>query len=232
MAQMLKIMLIIHIICGFTALVTGFISMLNRKGGKTHKLSGKIFFTGMTGVFITATIISVAKGLAFLFMVGFFSYYLACSGYRSLYLKKLHLGQRPKLLDWIISLTGIIAGIGLIVFSINWFTTRGPWGFVPLVFGVFCFLNGVQDISAFFYRPSNKKRWVINHGARMGGSFAASFTAFTVVNVSIGSYTWILWILPGVLIGIWISKTIRNFLTPANNLKSSDIQTQIIDPHS
>jgi uncharacterized membrane protein len=220
MELFLKTVLIIHIVSGFTALITGFLSMLNRKGSSRHRLTGKIFFVGMTGVFISATIISISKSLAFLFMVGFFSYYLACSGYRSLYLKKLHLKQKPKALDWLISLTGIIAGIALILFSIGWFSSRGPWGLVPLIFGSFCVVSGLQDISGFYYRPKNKQHWIITHGGRMGGSFAATLTAFIVVNVSIGAYTWVLWILPGALTAVWISMVIKAYLQKSKAVQS------------
>jgi uncharacterized membrane protein len=214
MATALKVMLILHILCGLTALITGFISMLNRKGGKNHRLTGKIFFTGMTGVFITATFISIVKSLGFLFMVGFFSYYLACSGYRILYLKKLHLKQKPKVLDWLINSVGVLAGLALVIFSIHWFSSLGAWGTVPLSFGSFCLISGVQDVRSFFIPPNNKQHWIRTHGIRMGGSFAATVTAFTVVNVNIGSYNWVLWILPGVLIGIWAAKNIRQYLRP------------------
>ena len=66
-------LLIIHILCGFTALVTGGIASFTKKGGKAHRLSGKWYFGAMTGVFITAIAVSILKSLAFLFMVGFFS---------------------------------------------------------------------------------------------------------------------------------------------------------------
>ena len=225
MATLLTVALIFHIICGGIALVTGFISMLTTKGGKIHRNSGKIFFGAMTGVFITATFISIAKGLTFLLMVGFFSYYLACAGYRRLFLKKLHLKQKPAVIDWVVSLIGIIAGLGLIVFSITWFRDKGMFGIVPLSFGSFCFLSGIQDISSFFYAPKNKQHWITSHGVRMGASFAATCTAFVVVNVNIGaSYNWILWVLPGVLIGIWISRTIRSFLQPRKNVNKPGVE--------
>lgn len=211
MKQLLLITLIIHIVTGFLALVTGFVSMLNSKGGKRHRLTGKIFFIAMTGVFISATVIAVAKSEAFLLMVGFFSYYLACSGYRSLYLKKLHLGQKPAWLDWLISTVGVAAGAALVWFSFYWFRDRGAWGMVPLTFGLFCMINGVQDIRSYFVPPKDKLSRLIKHGARMGGSFAATFTAFIVVNVQIGSFTWILWILPGVLVGLWIRNILRGY---------------------
>ncbi|PWU04697.1 MAG: hypothetical protein C5B52_01065 [Bacteroidetes bacterium] len=197
----LKIMLIVHIISGFAALGTGLFSMINRKGSKRHRLTGKIFFYGMTGVFNTAIFISVVKNIPFLFMVGFFSYYLACSGYRILFLKKLHANQTPGILDWMISVIGLLAGLAFIVFSFTWFLSRGMWGIVPLAFGTFCAYSGFVDLRSYFVRPTDKQFWLFKHGARMGGAFAATVTAFIVVNFKIGSLTWLLWILPGVIIG-------------------------------
>ena len=214
MKTALSIALVIHIISGLIALTTGFIAMTTTKGGKRHKATGRIFFYSMTGVFITATFISIEKNLAFLFMVGFFSYYLACAGYRRTRLKKLHLNQKPTFIDWVVSLVGVLAGLGLVIFSISWFRDKGVFGIVPLSFGSFCFLSGIQDLSSFFYAPKEKNHWIVSHGVRMGASFAATVTAFTVVNVNIGHYNWVLWVLPGVLIGIWISRTIKGFLQP------------------
>jgi uncharacterized membrane protein len=211
MPTLLRIMLFTHIICGFASLTCGLISMINKKGARRHRLTGKIFFTGMTGVFITATFISLVKNIPFLFMVGFFSYYLTCSGYRVLYLKKQHLDQRPAFTDWLISCTGIISGLALTGFSFIWFTQRGMWGMVPLSFGVFCLLSGVKDIRRFYKRPANKQHWLFTHGGRMGGAFAATVTAFIVVNVQIGSFTWLLWILPGVLIGMWTARILKRY---------------------
>lgn len=223
MATALTVMLIVHIICGFMALITGFISMLNRKGGQQHRLTGQLFFAGMTGVFISATFIAVAKSLAFLFMVGFFSYYLACSGYRILYLKKLHLGQRAKVLDWAISSVGVLAGLGLILFSATWFRERGAWGAVPFTFGTFCLINGIMDIKNFFIPPTNKQYWLFTHGLRMGGAFGSTLTAFTVVNVSIGNLTWLLWILPGSLVGLWISRILKSYRPKSAALKTQSL---------
>lgn len=111
--------------------------------------------------------------------------------------------QQPALLDWVISITGIVAGLGLVAFSYVWFTQRGMWGAVPLTFGVFCSISGWKDIRHFYKRPADKQHWFFTHGSRMGGAFAATVTAFIVVNMQIGSLTWMLWILPGALTGTW-----------------------------
>lgn len=211
MKTTLTILLIIHIAAGMISLLVGFLSMMNTKGGKRHRLTGKIFFVSMSFVFATATAIALIKGLSFLLMVGFFSYYLACSGYRSLYLKKLHMGQKPVALDWIISIIGVVAGAALIVFSFTWFMTRGGWGIVPFAFGSFCIALGIKDIKKYYIAPTNKSHWITSHGTKMGGSFAASLTAFVVTNIQLPQFGWVLWILPGVVVGIWINRLLKPY---------------------
>src|SRR5688500_15238285 len=228
MNSLLKIMLILHIISGFLSLACGLLSMLNKKGARKHRLTGKIFFFGMTGVFVTATFLAIAKNIPFLFMVGFFSYYLTCSGYRALYLKKLHMQQQPAMLDWTISIIGMVSGLGLAVFSYFWFTQRGMWGSVPLTFGVFCFISGYKDIRKFYKRPTDKQHWFFTHGGRMGGAFAATVTAFIVVNVQIGSLNWLLWILPGVLIGFWISVILKRYRKIFQGKKTSNEEPAVL----
>jgi hypothetical protein len=177
--------------------------MINRKGGTYHRLTGRIFFAGMTGVFVSAVLLSILRPNLFLFMVGFFSYYLACSGYRILYLKSHHKIQKCEWLDWLISGTGIVFGLALISFSFFWFQSRGIWGFVPLAFGLFCSIIAYKDFRNLYQPQQHKLSRLVSHGTKMGGAFAATVTAFTVVNLSLGIYSWVLWVLPGALIGIW-----------------------------
>ena len=220
MSALSQTILVIHIGCGFLALGTGFFSMINRKGSKNHKLTGKIFFGGMTGIFISATILSVIRPNPFLFMVAFFSYYLACSGYRALYLKA-NAKLKAAWLDWVIGSIGFAFGLGLIVFSFHWFQMRGFWGFVPLTFGSLCVVTAFRDLIN-FYRPPQNNQWrLISHGSKMGGAFASTVTAFIVTNFTMGTYTWVLWILPGILIGTWINRKLQIFKIAAdksNNL--------------
>jgi hypothetical protein len=200
MKTLLLIVLITHVISGTVALTTGLLSMLNRKGGKNHLITGKIFFWGMTGVFITAVTISIAKSLLFLFLVGFFSYYLACSGYRSLYLKKIHQEQKAALIDWVIGYAGLFFGFGLIIYSIIGIPKNGSlFTIVPIIFGVISLLFAYADIRKFYIRPTGKSHWLVSHAMKMSGAFSATVTAFVVVNIQINQQ-WVLWILPAAII--------------------------------
>lgn len=211
MNPFIHFLLYLHIAGGFLALTTGLLSMMNRKGQSRHLLTGKLFFLGMTIVFITATLIALAKNLAFLLMVGFFSYYLACTGYRVLSLRRLHRDQRAGWPDWGLAVTGIVAGAALMIYAVGWFQTRGNWGWVPLSFGLFCFLSALSDIRLFLKKPGSSRFRIYRHGIRMGGSFAAALTAFVVTNLHLGSLSWLLWLLPGLLTGIWIGRLVRPY---------------------
>ena len=107
MNELIDQLLIIHIAAGFTYLVTGLISILNLKGDKIHKKSGKIYFYSMTIVFVTNIIIASYRFNRFLFLIIFLSKYSVFAGVRKLRLKNLHKNQKSKWYDWT---AGIING--------------------------------------------------------------------------------------------------------------------------
>jgi hypothetical protein len=80
MESFLQINLFIHIIGGVIALGIAPIALSLSKWSKAHKVFGWVFFGGMTAIFITSCVLSVAKNIPFLFMIGVFSYYAVLSG--------------------------------------------------------------------------------------------------------------------------------------------------------
>src|SRR5215211_4841763 len=132
MQILIPLLLVVQIIGGFVSLITGFIASVTAKGKTRHRQSGRLYFWGMTVVFITAVPLGILKERWFLFMVGFFSYYLVVRGYRILYLKKLGAGQTATWLDWSIVAIAMIVGASLLVWS---FIARGNGlAMVALVF--------------------------------------------------------------------------------------------------
>ena len=71
MQTLTTFLLIIHIVAGITALITGGIASFTKKGGKTHRKSGKWYFGAMTGVFITAIALAILKKPSFPVYGGF-----------------------------------------------------------------------------------------------------------------------------------------------------------------
>jgi uncharacterized membrane protein len=110
-----KILTYSHILAGILSLVVAPIAMAVSKGGRIHRLSGKIFFWSMTWIFITAVILSVYyKWIPFLLMVSVLSYYLTISGYRTLYQKQLSSGRGVLWYDW---LAVIATGLFMLSFA-------------------------------------------------------------------------------------------------------------------
>lgn len=207
--KFLSILLVLHVIGGTVALLSGLGAMRTTKGAKNHRLFGKVYFYAMTTVFVTALATSIGHNKDFLLMVAFFSYYMTVRGYRILFLKKLHEGQKAAAIDWlIIGVSGIF-----IVTLIGW----GVWallqgsgmGVVGIVFGVIGSNLLYGDVRSFRIAPTEKMHWWYGHINAMGGSYISAATAFVVVNIRIGQWNWILWLIPSVIGSILISRSIK-----------------------
>jgi uncharacterized membrane protein len=181
MKTFIAALLVLHIVAGFTALITGFVATVTAKGGRRHRQSGRIYFWAMTLVFITATVIGVARGKVFLFLTGFFSYYLVVRGYRILSLKKLGAGQSATWLDWSIAAIAMIFGASLVGWSI--FGEARSFAAVPFVFGSICLVFSARDIVLFVKGPKERNHWLFSHIISMGAGYIATWTAFVVTNV-------------------------------------------------
>ncbi|MGH1364686.1 MAG: DUF2306 domain-containing protein [Calditrichia bacterium] len=173
-----------HIAAGFIALVVAPIAMLTQKGGEQHRRWGKVYFYGMAMVTVTAIIVSLYRPIPFLLMVAVFSFYTIVSAYRILYLKKLHKGQKPKRLDWIIATIAGAFNIGLLGWGIQIITSsENNFGIVAIVFGLVGIAGVVQNTWAFFKPPTAANHWLLNHMSGMLGGYIATVTAFSAVNL-------------------------------------------------
>ncbi len=204
-------MLWLHIAGGSMALLSGLGAMLTRKGSLVHRRFGKVYFGSMTAVFLGALAVAIGHDREFLLMVAFFSYYMTVRGYRILSLKRLGSGQKPAWVDWMIM---VVSG-AFIFFLISWgvyTSTQGSgMGIVGMVFGGIGASFLVRDIRNFVRPPKEKMHWWYGHIASMGGSYISAITAFIVVNVQIGQFNWLLWVLPAVIGGIFIARTLRHY---------------------
>lgn len=189
-----NVLLIIHVISGFTALIVGLIPMIAKKGGKLHNQSGLIYFWSMFGVFISSQPMALIKSNAFLFTIGIFSFYLTLSGYRFSKRKGWeHLQSFDKIYMFITFITSLIMlGYAIYLASTGILYTAIILG----VFGSICFLFSSRDLKR-FGKTSKPKHWIILHLVRMIGAYIATFTAFAVTNIHF---------LPG--LALWIMPTV------------------------
>lgn len=213
MNLLITILLILHVLSGFTALVTGGLASFTKKGGNGHRRSGRWYFWAMTGVFVTAIALSILKSLVFLFMIGFFSYYFVVRGYRLLYLKGLGRSQKATPLDWIISASALLFGIGLVAWAVQQKLADNSFWPVPMVFGIISAAFAIADMKTYVNGPKTKQHWLTGHIASMGGGYIATWTAFVVTNVKFLPPV-LVWLMPTVIGSVLISISIRRYSKP------------------
>jgi len=180
-----KISLYVHIIAGFSTLVTGPIAIFyNFKDPKKHRLVGKTFFYAMLIVAISAifgffkhpenTFFQFLLGIALLVLAGIFR------GVRSIFLMK---GGAVSSFDF--AYTALLGLNGLFMLGMSaWHFQAGTMIAFPILFGVFGFMS-LADTRVnwrVFRNPAALHRldWMQLHTSTMLGAFTASTTAFTV----------------------------------------------------
>ncbi|HRH67370.1 MAG TPA: DUF2306 domain-containing protein [Bacteroidia bacterium] len=209
-----NIFLVIHILCGFTAFFVAPVAMIVKKGGDAHRSWGKVFFWAMAGVCGAALVMAPMHNNVFLTLVAVFSFYLAFSGYRSLYRKNLKSRKDVKFIDWfVVSLNAVFC---IVLLMIGILKLPESFGVISIVFGTIGLLNSVRDLVSFFRPRQVKGKWFFSHMGGMIGAYIAAVSAFSAVNLN---FDWlpvsIQWLWP-TLIGvpgmfIWMKNYRRKF---------------------
>lgn len=195
------ILLVIHILSGSIGLLTGTVNLIRKKGDKSHKKIGLFFLYGMFINGVAGILMTLIHSNPFLFIVGIFSIYMVATGQRYLALKGLMKGDKAKSIDWILSSTMLLFGIGFVVYGMLLLYSSKNFGIVLLVFGFISISMVYQDFKNYQGKSSIKNFWLLVHIQRMIGSYIAATTAFLVVNNTI---------LPGIV--AWLLPTV--ILTP------------------
>ncbi len=203
--ELFPIIRIVHILAGATALITGLIAILTIKGGKAHRLNGKIYFWSMAVIFVSSIYMALFKEMIFFVLIAFFSFQGAFNGYRILYLKKLNQGQKAGTLDYIGLVVGLLATIIMLYLGIINTIKGNQAGYVLLIFGLFYATGVWQEWRKFQKPPTEKMFWMYKHIGQMGGAYIATMTAFLVNNSRFFPFIppIVLWLLPAA-VGIFI----------------------------
>ncbi|TDP60162.1 hypothetical protein [Flavobacterium dankookense] len=173
----------VHILAGSLTLICGTIAMFSKKGQKNHRLAGKIFFWAMavtTALGLNAGIFK--PGYEIFIPIAIISFYQVASGYRILYIKTLHKGQKAQIVDWILAIgmfvtSNVFIYMGIVNISIDIFYSIVLFSFATI--GLYC---SIVDIYHFTKKPTNKSYWLFIHIFRMSHAFIAALTAFLVNN--------------------------------------------------
>ncbi len=208
-----KSFLTLHIIGGSVGLFTGTINLVRNKGGKKHKLIGKVFVYSMLTAGISSLLLSIFHPNYFLFMVGAFTIYLVGTGNRYIYLKMLGSDQRPTVLDWAITVGMLLAALLFIGLGVKHLLAHNNFGIVFIVFGVLGLRLVNTDFGNYRGKLKAKNYWLLVHLQRMTGAYIAAITAFLVVNAKyspVALPSAMVWLLPTIilipLIIVWTKK--------------------------
>jgi uncharacterized membrane protein len=213
MQTFLKLALYLHIFAGFTALITGLVPMLSKKGSKVHTTWGKVYFWAMFMVALTALIrFQMQPRLIFLAGIAIFSFYNTFTGVRLIRRKD---NPKPEFIDWFGAILMVMGALVMLYFAYSASHTNNVF-YVTLfaIFGIFMFFLTFEDLRVFVGSkqinndvPLQTRYWFQNHISRMGGSYIATLTAFLVVNNPPQIPGLVVWIAPGVIGGFIISRT-------------------------
>lgn len=199
-----------HIAAGFIALGVAPLAMVVRKGGDAHRRWGKVFFYAMAVVAATAVVLGIIRPNVFLTLVAVFSFHMVATGYRSLYHKRLHQGQKPDKWDIVLqAIAGVVNG-GLFIWGIvNYMLGhRGSGTLVYVVFGLIGSLMVWRNIQRFYKQNHDKHEWLFAHMTGFLGGYIATVSAFSAVNMEFIKPVWLQWLWPTLvgspLIFLWV----------------------------
>jgi len=228
--SILDILKPIHILAGGLTLISGLVAMISKKGQGRHRLSGKIFFWSMAVTTLLGLNAGIFKSELHIFIpIAIISFYQAATGYRILFIKTLNKGQKPQIIDWVLTIGMLLTSSVFIILGIINLSTDVFFSIVLFAFstiGLYC--CGV-DLYNYIKKPTNKFYWLFIHIFRMSHGFIAALTAFLVNNSKLFPF------LPQVLLLIIpisfgqpiISWTIWNYNKKTNKTKILAERVQI-----
>lgn len=212
MEKLFTILLVLHIAGGLTGLIAGSINLIMKKGGQLHRKIGKIFVAAMITAGFSALGLSVIHPNYFLFMVGIFTIYMVGTGNRYVYFRLIGKDQKPKFLDWLLTVSMALSGILLLGIGIWILSGSNYFGIVFIVFGLFGLRFVTEDVKNYKGKSRFKNFWLVSHISRMTGGYIASVTAFLVVNAKylpIQLPSVLIWLLPSLILVPFIIKWSR-----------------------
>ncbi len=208
-----KIILLIHVAFGFSALAMGVVPMIAKKGGKVHKFWGNVYYWSMFGVFVTTLMLFALRPaqlkLQFFLCIAILSFYLTFSGDRVLKMKKN--ATQATLYDRLAAAIALVSGMAMLgyagyaIFALqNYFIT-----ILFTVFGIGLTTNARKDWQLFTGKiESEKMHWYFGHISKIMGAYIATITAFCVnmtryLPEDVSVYLQLIpWLAPGVLLGV------------------------------
>lgn len=212
MEQLSKLMLNIHIFCGFASVLIFWLPIFTKKGGKAHRLIGKAYVFLMWIVVITAALLSIENFAQGQYAIAVFLGFLALITSNPLwygiailnYKKGLPAGFRNAHLAF--NSLIFICGLLLLIYGI-YLNGEGA-SILMIIFGILGLSTGGELVQG-FRNPQHASNWFKEHYKGMVTTAIAAYTAFFVF----GGSTFFKGFLTGYLMVIpWVMPTIIGFI--------------------
>jgi hypothetical protein len=173
-------LLILHILAGSIALLTGTVAMAVRKGGKLHRASGNIFTVAMLTLATSACCLAILKSQEGNIVGSVGTFYLIGTAWLA-----GRRGERTRLIDWsalFVGLTGAVAAIALGAYTLHnpggVDKTTAPAG-MSFFFGAILLLATAGDVRMLVRGGISGRQRITRHLWRMCyGLFIASGSFF------------------------------------------------------
>lgn len=219
-----------HSLLAVLALLVAPLAMVLRKGGDGHRLWGKVFFYCTIALCASAAVLFFLEPHQVWFaLVAVFSLHLAMSGYRSLYLKQLHEGQRPRNID------RALHGVSVVVYGglVFWGATKAVIGEIDLstiallAFGILGMVLTAASLLRFYRRSNDKHQWLFGHMVGFLGAYIATACSISAVNFTVIEPLWLRWSWP-VFIGLpiivgWTNRYKRRFASGTRLRETAEV---------
>jgi hypothetical protein len=189
-----------HVAAGSGAFLLAPLALVTAKGGKAHRLWGKVYFWCMAVVASTALVLAAYRPILFLALVAIFSFYAAFTAYRVLGQKAAWQGQSGvRGLDWVAAILCFAASAALLLSGAVRPDFVQNLRIPALVFGAIGLRISARAMWRFTHPPTEKMFWWYAHLQGMIGSYIAAWTAFCLVTIGPrvhGAAQLWLWLLP------------------------------------
>jgi len=181
MATVESVLLGVHIAAGFVALAAGAVALLATKGGRRHRLGGRLYVGAMAvvvGTVVPLLAVAPSQFRVFLTLVAVFSGYFVFSGYRA-----LPRAGGSRRLDAAVAALTLCACLALGGWGIARLFRGDGFGAVLTVFGALGIAVAGADLRALRRRES--EMWLVSHLSRMIGGYIATVSAVSAVNLTV-----------------------------------------------
>lgn len=189
----------VHAASGAVALFIAPVAMAVRKGGRWHRACGRAYFYSMILVCATAVIMAfIEPNDLWLALIAVFSFHMIASGYRALYLKKLHEGLRPDRVDLLLHGIAGLVNAGLLIWGMSHLLmgVKDARAVLFTIFGAIGMFMVFRYLNEFYKRKHDRREWFYGHLTGFLGGYIATLSAFSAVNLSWIHPAWLRWLWP------------------------------------